>query len=108
MLPVKLKLSSFAISLKFSPRRVEHIVAKKNSERSQNLAACSRDGVRVGAAQVEVRRYRTLAEYVEDMDRYVAKAVHAGAQIVAFPHGCGLLPIGITPYSTPCWRSYSW
>ena len=98
MLPVKLKLSSFAISLKFSPRRVEHIVAKKNSERSQNLAACSRDGVRVGAAQVEVRRYRTLAEYVEDMDRYVAKAVHAGAQIVAFPHGCGLLPIGITPY----------
>lgn len=98
MLPVKLKLSSFAISLKFSPRRVEHLIDKKNVEKSQNLAACSRDSVRVGAAQVEVRRYRTLGEYVEDMDRYVAKAVHAGAQIVAFPHGCGLLPIAITPY----------
>ena len=107
MLPVKLKLSSFAISLKFSPRRVEHIVAKKNSERSQNLAACSRDGVRVGAAQVEVRRYRTLAEYVEDMDRYVAKAVHAGAQIVAFPTAAAFCPSASLPTSTPCWRSYS-
>ena len=96
MFSPKVKVSSLAMSLTFSPRRMEHLLAKRQIQRSNNLQSCSRDAVRLGVAQMEVRRYRNLSEYVEDMDRYVAKAVHAGAQMVAFPHGCGLLPLAIS------------
>jgi predicted amidohydrolase len=53
--------------------------------------------VRVCAACLRLRRYRSVEDYVRDMHGYVRQGAEAGAQLVALPELTGMLPITIMP-----------
>ena len=84
---------------KVSLKEVERIVQGLDVEPSDNLAVCSSEAVGVAALQMQVKVYDELAEYVADMNRYIADAVNRRAQMVVLPAFAGLLPISATPSS---------
>lgn len=50
-------------------------------------------GMRVTVVNLYVRRYRSLGDYMADMNKYVAEAVNNGSCLVAFPEFTGLLAL---------------
>lgn len=86
------------MSYKVSPKEIEKIVDKLEIFPADQAAyTASLEKINVASAQVLIRRYASLQEYVEDMNAYVADAVNRRAQLVCFPGLAGLLPVSIMP-----------
>ncbi|MDL2247692.1 hypothetical protein LJC05_03065 [Bacteroides sp. OttesenSCG-928-J23] len=82
---------------KVSPREIEKIVDSLGITAEESPEIIDSESVRVAAVQVMLRRYSSLAEYVFDLNLYLADAVNRRAQLVCFPDWCGLLPLGFHP-----------
>ena len=93
------------MSFKSSPREIEKLVDKLDIVPSDNLEVVSSEGVQIAALQVLIQRYTSLADYIADMNRYVADAVNHRAQLVCFPAYTGMLPATILPQSAQILRS---
>jgi len=84
---------------KVSLKEVERIVRSLEVEPCDNLDVCTSESVGIAALQVQVKIYDELAEYIADMNRYIAEAVNRRAQMIVFPAFAGLLPISAAPSS---------
>ncbi len=89
----------FLGSSKVSLKEIERIADRLEIEASDNLAVCGSEAVGVAALQLQLRPYATLAEYVVDMNLYIADAVNRRAQLVCLPAFAGLLPLSAAPQS---------
>lgn len=106
MTPSSYKMLAFRMSYKVNQGKINAIFEKKEHEPTDNLAFIAPDNIKVGAAQVTVKKYKSLTEYVHDMERYVEKAAKLGVQLLCFPHGCGLLPLMMLPNIEDVLRSF--
>lgn len=84
---------------KVNQREIEKIADRLNIEPSDNLAVCTSQAVGVAALQMQMKHYASLAEYVVDMNLYIADAVNRRAQLICLPAFAGLLPITAIPQS---------
>lgn len=84
-------------SSKISLREVEKIVDRLEIFPSDNLTFCSSQSVTVAALQMQAKPYGSLAEYVVDMNLYIADAVNRRAQLICLPAYAGLLPMSFIP-----------
>lgn len=85
------------MSYKVSPREVEKIVDRLDISPAEDVEITDAEEVRVAAVQLSLKRYASLAEYVVDMNLYVADAVNRRAQLVCFPAYAGMLPAAFLP-----------
>jgi predicted amidohydrolase len=83
---------------KINRREVEKIVDRLEIFPSDNLAVCSSQSVTVAALQMQAKPYGSLAEYVVDMNLYIADAVNRRAQLICLPAFAGLLPMSFAPH----------
>ena len=97
MLKAKLKASAFAMSYLSNAERARGAVTKLMVAPSKNLSFISPMGVKLCAVRLEAKPYRKLGDFAADMNRYVAEAVSAGAQLVAFPELTGMLAMTLMP-----------
>lgn len=80
-----------------SPREIEKLVERLNILPSDSLERISSSDVRVAAIQLMRKSYTTLADYIVDMNLYIADAVNRRAHLVCFPAFTGLLPVTFLP-----------
>ncbi len=85
------------MSYKVSPAEIDKIIGRLDIEPADTLYTASAEAVNVAALQIMLKQYTTLAEYVIDMNLYVADAVNRRAQLVCFPAYAGLLPASLAP-----------
>lgn len=77
--------------------RVRGAVDKLSVRPSKNLSFTSPIGVKLCAVRLEAKPFHRLADYTAGMNRYIAEAVSAGAQMVAFPELTGMLAMTLMP-----------
>lgn len=85
------------MSYKVSPREIEKIVDRLDIAPSEEADIADAQEVRVAAVQLMLKRYSSLAEYIIDMNLYVADAVNRRARLVCFPAYAGMLPASFLP-----------
>ena len=95
----KFTMSNLALlmSYKVSAKEIEKIVDRLEILPSDNLYAVSSRAVNIASLQVLIKQYSSLADYIVDMNLYVADAVNRRAQLVCFPAYAGLLPVSLVP-----------
>lgn len=98
MSPFNMPNLSMLAGGRVSPREIERIVNKLDLVNSGNLAYVSSEDVRVAAIQLMRKPYASIAEYVVDMNLYMADAVNRRAQLVCFPAYAGVLPASLEPH----------
>lgn len=84
---------SLMMGAKVSPREIEKLVDRLNIEASGNMTRITSSDVRVAAVQLMRKSYASLADYVVDMNLYIADAANRRAQLVCFPAYTGVLPV---------------
>lgn len=82
---------------KVTPREIEKLADRLDITPADNLGAASYDEVRIAAVQLMLKRYSSLADYVVDMNLYIADAVNRRAQLICFPAYTGMLPFLFLP-----------
>lgn len=82
---------------KMPSREIEKIADGLNIDPADNLSVFSSEDIRVAAVQLLCKNYSSLADYVIDMNLYIADAVNRRAQLVCFPAYTGLLPASLLP-----------
>lgn len=97
MFKLKLKLSAFAMSYLSSGERVREIVEAQPTKHSTNLNFVTVSGIKVAAVSLPLKHYRNIPDYVSVINERIAQAVQAGAQLIAFPELCGMLPLTMAP-----------
>lgn len=80
-----------------SPHEIEKLIGRLNIQPSDNLERISSSDVRVAALQLMRKSYTSLADYIIDMNLYIADAVNRRAHLVCFPAFTGLLPVTFLP-----------
>ena len=93
----KMSGSAMMMSFKVSAKEVQKIVSRLEILPAERSGIVGGDSVNVAAVQLLCRHYPSLAEYIVDMNLYVADAVNRRADIVCFPALCGMLPITFLP-----------
>lgn len=83
-----------------STREIEKLVDRLDIAPAGNLARVSREDLRVAVIQLFCKQYKTLADYIVDMNLYITDAVNKRAQLVCFPAYAGLLPATFIPQFT--------
>lgn len=92
-----LRVSAFLASLRVTQSKIIKAIQALNIQPSSNLEFTDRHAIRVAAVQYEMKNYRSIEEYVTDINDYVQKAVKAGAQLVVFPEGMGFSSLSLIP-----------
>lgn len=80
-----------------SPREIERIIDRLDIVPSGNMTSVSSNDVRVAAIQLMRKSYSSIADYIVDMNLYIADAVNRRAQLICFPAYTGLLPVSFVP-----------
>jgi len=73
-----------------------HLQKKRLPERRQVTAAAA-DKIRVAAAQVEVKLFKDVRAYVDEMARFALAAARDGAQLLVFPENNNYQLLGLLP-----------
>ncbi|MCL2033531.1 MAG: hypothetical protein FWG94_02240 [Oscillospiraceae bacterium] len=76
---------------------IEKITDRLHISPAGNLSRIFSEDIRVAVIQVLRKDYQSLADYIIDMNLYVADAVNRRAQLVCFPAYTGLLPVSFLP-----------
>ncbi|MDR2909421.1 MAG: hypothetical protein LBU86_06030 [Oscillospiraceae bacterium] len=84
---------------KLNPREVEKIIDRLEIVPSDNMALVSSSAVGVAAVQMQLKPYESIAEYIVDMNLYIADAAARRAHLVVLPAYAGLLPLTAVPQS---------
>ena len=92
----KFMMSNIAMlmSHRVSAKEVAKIIDKLDIKPSDNLEIIPHDEVKIAAAQVQIKKYQSLGDYIIDMNCYVSDAVNKRSHLVCFPAFSGLLPLG--------------
>ena len=85
------------MSHRVSAKEVAKIIDRLDIRPSENLEVIPSEEVKVAAAQVQIKKYQSLSDYIIDMDCYIADAVNKRAHLVCFPALSGLLPLSFMP-----------
>jgi predicted amidohydrolase len=96
--------AALLLSYKISRREIERIADKLNIAPAEEYEVAEAEEVRVAAVQLLLKRYTSLADYVIDMNLYVADAVNRRARLVCFPAYAGLLPASFLPQFDAAWK----
>ena len=88
---------SFLMGGKASAGEIEKIIDRLRISPAGNLSRIFSEDVRVAVIQVLRKDYQSLADYIIDMNLYVADAANRRAQLVCFPAYTGLLPASFLP-----------
>ncbi len=82
---------------KASPKEIERVISRLGVAHSGNMGLVSGSDVRVAAVQLFRKSYSSIADYIVDMNLYIADAVNRRAQLVCFPAYTGVLPASVIP-----------
>jgi len=76
---------------------IEKIIDRLHISPAGNLSKIFSQDIRVAVMQVLRKDYQSLADYIIDMNLYIANAMNRRAQLVCFPAYTGLLPASFLP-----------
>lgn len=97
MSPINVSSIAEMMGINSPSREIEKLVGRLNIVPSDNIERISSSDIRVAAIQLMRKPYSSLADYVVDMNLYVADAVNRRAHLVCFPAYTGLLPATLLP-----------
>lgn len=97
MSPFSVSNLALMMGSRASPREIEKLVERLNILPSGNMERISSSDVRVAAVQLMRKPYASLADYIVDMNLYIADAVNRRAHLICFPAFTGLLPVTFLP-----------
>ena len=94
-----MKMPGFGLlaTMKLSHKEISKGLDRLGIAPSGNLDTIDTEAVRVATLQLRHRAYTSLADYLADMNSYVAEAVNHRAQLIVFPAYTGLLPFSLLP-----------
>lgn len=94
---LKYRSASFLLNSKLDPSHIERIFRNHPLKPSTELNYINRSNIKLAVAQMELRPYRSLKDWIFHLQALVKEAQENGAQMVSFPEYVGLLPLLISP-----------
>ncbi len=97
MYKLRLKAAAFAMSYLSSEEKVRAQVQALHPHTEKPAPFVGAGGIKVSAVFFTPKRYKSIRDYVADMNDYVSAAAASGSQLVAFPELCGMTAMSVMP-----------
>lgn len=97
MYRIPLKASAFAMSYISSEEKVRTLARAVAPRTDHHAPFIGAGGIKVAAVRFNLRRYKSLHDFIYDINEYIEFACAAGSHLVAFPELCGMAALSIMP-----------